>query len=73
MTKVTCLLGPPTCKLHDVEQGWGLPNQSRKWHFFVDATSLCGKFGFYFGPLQHGNDGSEDNCAPCKRAFQSTQ
>jgi hypothetical protein len=49
-------------------EGWGYsPNISKKWHYFVDGTSLCHKIGFYHSELEQGNDNSVDNCAECKR------
>lgn len=48
-------------------EGWGFPARSQKAHYFVSMTALCGKWGFYGGPLELGNDGSLDNCAECKR------
>lgn len=50
-----------------VEEGWGFPRQSKKAHYFYDLTALCGKWGFYRGPLEKGNDDSSDNCSECKR------
>jgi hypothetical protein len=48
-------------------QGWGKLPASRKWHYFDNSSfSLCGKIGFYLGPLDEGNDDSPDNCAKCK-------
>lgn len=49
------------------KEGWGFPGTSKKAHYFVDATSLCRKWGFYFGPLEQGNDNSLDNCAACMK------
>ena len=49
------------------KEGWGFPGTSKKAHYFVDMMALCGKWGFYAGPLELGNDGSPDNCAECKR------
>ena len=47
------------------KEGWGFPGGSRKAHYFVDGVSLCGKWGFYFGLLEQGNDTSPDNCPTC--------
>ena len=49
-----------------VREGWGWPLSSRKAHYFVDGSSLCGRWMF-FGSLEQGNDNSPDNCAPCKK------
>lgn len=51
-------------------EGWGLPSQSRKWHYFVDTRSLCGKWGFFQGGLEQGNDNSPSNCAKCKQRLR---
>ena len=49
-------------------EGWGAPFCSRKWHYFTkDGLSLCGKVGFYFGPLEQHNDNSRENCAECRK------
>ena len=50
------------------KEGWGFPVTSRKAHYFIDSMSLCNKWGFYFGPLEQGNDESPDNCVVCMRA-----
>jgi len=53
------------------QEGWGYaPHISRKWHYFVNGMSLCGKIGFYRGRLEQGNDDSNDNCTACKKALQ---
>lgn len=49
------------------EQGWALPSNSRKWHFFVDSVSLCGKWMFLGTTFEKGNDCSPDNCPGCRR------
>ena len=51
-----------------LKEGWGHPGhyQSRKWHYFREARSLCGKWMFT-GVLEQGSDDSPDNCASCKR------
>ena len=46
------------------EEGWGYPGNSQKAHYFIDRTSLCNRW-LYLGPLEHGNDDSEDNCRKC--------
>ena len=52
------------------EEGWAFPGRSKKAHYFVNATSLCRKWGFYFGPLEEGNDKSPDNCAACMKKLE---
>jgi len=51
------------------KEGWGFPAGSRKAHYFVGSMSLCRRWGFYFGPLEQGNDGSPDNCPACMKAL----
>ncbi len=46
-------------------EGWRFPAGSRKTHYFVDSTSLCRRWGFYYGPLEQGKDESPDNCSTC--------
>lgn len=50
-------------------EGWGSTPLSRKWHYFVNGMSLCGKIGFFKGELEQGNDDSNDNCTACKKAL----
>jgi hypothetical protein len=49
-----------------MEEGWGWPRISKKWHYFINKRSLCGRFAF-FGELEAGNNESPDNCADCKK------
>jgi hypothetical protein len=59
--------------MSEIKRGWGKPGFGRKWHYFDERNpdglsfSLCGNVGFYYGPLEEGNDNSPDNCAECKR------
>lgn len=54
-------------------EGWGFPAASKKAHYFVIKAgnalgeSLCGKWGFWGGETEQGNDNSPDNCAECKK------
>ncbi len=53
--------------------GWGKPGSSRnqKWHYFNnESTSLCRKWGFFWGYVEQGNDENSDNCAECKRKLK---
>ena len=55
-------------------EGWGWLilagswSGTKKWHYFVDGKSLCGKY-MTLGQieLEQGNDDSPDNCAECRR------
>lgn len=53
-------------QVDEVNEGWCQPWKSRKWHYFRNGRSLCGKWGFP-GRLTAGMDDSPDNCAVCKR------
>jgi hypothetical protein len=53
------------------KEGWGFsPHLSKKWHYFVNGTSLCHKIGFFHGELEQGNDDSDENCTACKKILQ---
>ena len=52
-----------------LKEGWAYPGGGRKAHYFVDKSSLCRRWGFYFGPLEQGNDDSPDNCPTCMKAL----
>lgn len=46
--------------------GWNWLINATKWHYFVNGTSLCGRyFTFARDGYQEGNDNSPDNCATC--------
>ena len=52
-------------------EGWGFPRGSTKAHYFKEnGMSLCGKWGFYHGDTEQGNDESSDNCVACKKALK---
>lgn len=53
-------------------EGWGQPTP-RKCHYYVETFSLCGRRGFYRGPLELGNDDSVDNCAECMKKLKRRQ
>ena len=52
------------------KEGWGLPEGCRKAHRFVRGMSLCGRYGYYFGPLDQRNDDSTDKCVICKEKWE---
>ena len=53
------------------KEGWTWLINSRKWHYFVDCKSLCGKFMRLSNlGLEQGNDGSPDNCMACRKALE---
>ena len=50
------------------KEGWTWLFNSRKWHYFKDGMSICGKFMLLGkGELEQGNDDSPDNCVQCKK------
>ena len=48
------------------KQGWGWPLNSRKAHYFVEHTALCGKW-LFFGSLEDSEKASPDDCVVCRR------
>ncbi|MGB9825256.1 MAG: hypothetical protein ACPLRU_01170 [Desulfofundulus sp.] len=56
------------------KQGWAWLINSRKWHYFIDGKSLCGKYLLIGSPeLEQGNDDSPENCAACRKALKKLQ
>ncbi|TVM03001.1 MAG: hypothetical protein CV087_07590 [Candidatus Brocadia sp. WS118] len=50
------------------QEGWTWLINSRKWHYFREGRSLCGKFLLLDdSDLELGNDSSPDNCAACRK------
>ena len=47
--------------------GWGLPNGSRKYHWFeAGGMSLCHRWGFYFGRTEPAAASKgPDDCSAC--------
>jgi len=53
------------------KEGWTWLYNSKKWHYFKDGMSLCGKFMLLKSDkLEQGNDDSLDNCAICKKTLK---
>jgi len=53
-------------------QGWAMPFESRRFHFFVDGRSLCGRWGsFLMAPEAFMPDApnvdSDRDCKACAR------
>lgn len=50
-------------------EGWTWLHNSRKWHYFRDNRSLCGKYMLLKRPSEgyEGDVESLDNCAVCAR------
>ena len=49
-------------------KGWGRPFQAKKWHYFINKRSLCGKWVFFSLGLDDSPHTSPDNCVACERA-----
>ena len=47
-------------------EGWGLPGLARKWHYFRERRSLCGRWVFSGKDLEQGNDDHPANCKQCR-------
>jgi hypothetical protein len=65
----------PTEKTPPAAEGWGWPEASRKAHYFVGATSLCGKW-MYTGLVEVqslGDKPQRDDCVSCWRAQQKRE
>ena len=62
------------------KEGWGQVvsagtlSASKKWHYFRDGRSLCGRWvRFSNNGLEQGMDNSPDNCAECRRRLLKEQ
>lgn len=51
----------------ELKEGWGIPGQSKKWHYFRDGMSLCRKWGFFLGHLEPDEGANEDDCPACRK------
>lgn len=52
------------------KEGWAMPGNARKYHYFVDKKSLCDRYTF-FGILQ-ADDGEEspEDCKTCRKKLE---
>jgi hypothetical protein len=49
-------------------EGWGVIRPGdRRAHYYRDMFSLCGRVGFYNGPLDAEDKPSPDDCAGCRK------
>lgn len=46
-------------------EGWGKPFNSRKFHYFRNGRSLCGKWFFLSKDLERGKEEHPENCRTC--------
>jgi len=52
-------------------EGWQKPWNARKWHYFVDGESLCGRWLLLgWKEWLTGNDDSPDNCKKCRERLK---
>lgn len=54
-------------------EGWGFPGNGKRWHYFINGRSLCGKWAF-FGPLE-ADDGEARSvdCRACSKRFSASR
>ena len=55
-----------------IKEGWGVkaPGE-RKYHYYRDTMSLCGKRGLYRDDLtEHKGTFTDDDCAACRRKLE---
>jgi len=52
-----------------MSEGWAQPLNSKKFHFFREGRSLCGKWAFLSEDLDDDNEevDSPDDCRECLR------
>jgi hypothetical protein len=54
-----------------MSEGWGVIRPGdRKAHYYRDAFSLCGRVGFYTGPLEPDEKPSPDDHKECRRILE---
>ena len=55
-----------------MSKGWGFPEPSRKFHYFVDGRSLCGKWGWLSSAgLEDTVNTGPDDCRVCARKLRA--
>lgn len=53
------------------KEGWGWLVNARKYHYFRNHRSLCGRWGLLDDrDLSQGDDDSPDNCVHCRQALK---
>ncbi len=56
----------------DLKEGWGVIRPGdRKAHYYREMDALCGKVGFYRGPLEGDEFPSDEDCTPCRRKLDA--
>lgn len=56
----------PIPETPEMTEGWGVLTP-RKAHYYRKGEALCGRRGFYRGPLEADDKPSPDDCAECRR------
>ncbi|MGH8037032.1 MAG: hypothetical protein ACREPC_08000 [Stenotrophomonas sp.] len=51
------------------EHGWGWPLRANKPHYFIEGSSLCGRWNGYGGPLESGRGRDQHDCQACVSAL----
>jgi hypothetical protein len=59
--------GAMTPRTKKEDQGWGVPLNTKKAHYFVNGRSLCSRWMF-FGWLEDSHHDHPDNCKACMKA-----
>lgn len=55
-----------------MNEGWGFIYNSKKWHYYVNGYSLCGRWMVIVGQkFEQGNDTSPDNCKACRKKLSA--
>ena len=53
------------------KEGWKWLLNSKKWHYFRNGNSLCGKWATFGSEFEQGNNDSPDNCMACRRKLEA--
>lgn len=49
------------------KEGWGLPSNSRKFHYFREAQSICGRWMFFGQELDDDKTELANECQSCRK------
>ncbi len=70
-TSTSCHEGQGTSKT-----GWWNPNPAfgtSRWHYIgANGRSLCGRWQYFAGELEQGQDDSPDHCKSCRKALAAS-
>jgi hypothetical protein len=60
--------------MSDEACGWGcIRPGDRKAHYYRGSFSLCGRVGFYMGPLEPDDGKGPDDCAACRKKLDAAK